>query len=150
MMNTRNQSSRVETRGFTLIELLVAVAAVGTLASLAYPSYQQVVQKSRRAEAKVALLDLAARQERYFSMNNTYASTPDALGYSGKEFPVDVAFGGQAHYRLSVSLGDTANGFSASASPTGGQVRDRCGTYTLNHLGMEGNLADAEPSKECW
>ena len=149
-MNTPNHSSRVEIRGFTLIELMVTVVIVGILAAIVYPGYQQVVRKSRRAEAKVALLDLAARQERYFTMNNKYASTPDALGYSGEEFPVDVAYGGQAYYRLSVSLGATANAFYASASPTGGQVRDPCGTYTLNHLGLEGNVADTGPSTKCW
>ena len=40
--------------GFTLIELMVAVAVVGILSAIAYPSYLQHVRKSRRADAKCA------------------------------------------------------------------------------------------------
>ena len=39
-------------QGFTLIELMVTVAIVGILASIAYPSYQDSVMKSRRADVK--------------------------------------------------------------------------------------------------
>ena len=42
-------------RGVTLIELMLAVAIVGTLASLALPSYMEFVRKSRRAEQAVLI-----------------------------------------------------------------------------------------------
>ena len=66
--------------GFTLIELMITVAIIGILSAIAYPSYESYVRKSRRVDAKNALLDLASRQERYFSVNNKYSTTAADLG----------------------------------------------------------------------
>ena len=57
----------LNTKGFTLIELMIAVAIVGILAGIAYPSYQDSVRKSRRADAQGALLGFANAMERYFT-----------------------------------------------------------------------------------
>jgi type IV pilus assembly protein PilE len=141
---------RTARRGFTLIELMIAVAVIGILAAIAYPSYTQHVRKSRRAEAKAALLDLAARQERYFSINNRYADAPDDLGYAGAQFPVDVLSGRQAYYQLSTDVGVPATSYSARATPVGVQSQDTCGTYSINHLGLQGNLDNSLPVAACW
>lgn len=58
--------------GFTLIELMITVAVIGILASIAYPSYQESVRKSKRAEGRVALLQVLQQQERYMTQYNTY------------------------------------------------------------------------------
>lgn len=68
--------------GFTLIELMIVVAIVGILAAIAYPSYQEYVLRGNRSEAQALLNDAAARQERYYTQNNTYADTTAKLGYS--------------------------------------------------------------------
>ncbi|HET9108841.1 MAG TPA: prepilin-type N-terminal cleavage/methylation domain-containing protein, partial [Steroidobacteraceae bacterium] len=44
--------------GFTLIELMIAVVVVAILMAIAVPSYESYVEKSRRTDAKTALLDL--------------------------------------------------------------------------------------------
>ena len=66
---------RTEKNGFTLIELMVAVAIVGILAAIAIPSYQDSMRKSRRADAKAALLSFANAMERRFTETNTYCNT---------------------------------------------------------------------------
>ena len=58
--------------GFSLAELLVALAVVGILASVAYPSYANYVARSRRMEGQLAMLDILQQQERYYSQHNTY------------------------------------------------------------------------------
>ncbi len=58
--------------GFTLIEIMVVVAIIGILAAIAYPSYQDSIRKSRRAEARAALQHMMEMQERYYSVKNTY------------------------------------------------------------------------------
>jgi type IV pilus assembly protein PilE len=57
--------------GFTLIELMTTILVGSILLAIAIPSYNAQTQKSRRTEAKTALLDLASREERYNSTYNT-------------------------------------------------------------------------------
>src|ERR1700744_2113514 len=68
--------------GFTLIELMITIVIASILLSVAIPSYQNQVRKSRRTEAKNAVLDLAAREERYLSIYNLYSQQPGDLGYA--------------------------------------------------------------------
>ena len=49
----------MKSRGFTFIELMVVIALVGLLAVIAIPSYQESVRKSRRAEVRAQLLEVA-------------------------------------------------------------------------------------------
>jgi type IV pilus assembly protein PilE len=138
-------------RGFTLIELMIAVAVVGILAAIAVPSYMQHVVKSRRSDAKAALLDYAARQERFYSINNTYATTAQIaqLGYT--TFPVDVASGNQAFYRLShvvVAATATTNAtFTVTATRLGTQLtKDTvCGNFSLTSAGVQ-----SPATAGCW
>lgn len=137
-------------RGFTLIEVLIVLAVLGILASLAYPSYVEHVRKARRSEAKAALLDLAMRQERYFTVTNTYADAPAKLGYPGAAFPIDVQAGAASYYRLNASLGAVAGTFLATATPVGPQAADACGTFSINQFGVLGNTGNSAPAANCW
>jgi len=58
------------------------VAIVAILASIAYPSYQNHVTRTRYADAKVKLLEIMNQQRKYFTNNNTYTtSLTTDLGY---------------------------------------------------------------------
>ena len=58
--------------GFTLIELMIVVVIVAILASIAYPSYQEQVERGRLAEGKAVLTQAATRMERCYSTKGTY------------------------------------------------------------------------------
>lgn len=60
--------------GFTLAELLVALAVVGIVLALAVPNYGEYAVRSRRTEARVALMEAMQQQERYYTRHNSYAA----------------------------------------------------------------------------
>lgn len=150
------KGGRDAAHGFTLIEIMIVVAIIAVLSAIALPAYQSYVLKSRRADAKNAVLDMAARQERYFSINNKYSSIAADLGYSA--LPVDVNSSGNSFYSLNVTANAaTATkpaGFVASAKPTGVQQKDtECYEYQVDQTGAQSNLksdGSKATSTSCW
>jgi len=61
-----------DSAGFTLIELMVVVAIIGILTTIAYPSYQNSVRKTNRAEAKTELADAAQRFQRCYTATGKF------------------------------------------------------------------------------
>lgn len=143
---------RSQARGFTLIEIMIVVVIIGLLAAFALPAYQSYVLKSRRADAKNAVLDMASRQERYFSINNKYSATASDLGYSA--LPLDINSSGTSYYSLSVTASTGPAGFVAKATPTGVQQKDtECYTYQVDQTGTQSTLKSdgtKGTSTSCW
>lgn len=50
-------------QGFTLIELMIVVAILGILAAIAYPSYQDYVKRTHRADMMSEMQQIASRIE---------------------------------------------------------------------------------------
>ncbi len=138
-------------QAFTLIELMVTVAIVGILAGIAYPSYQDSVMKSRRADAKGALLGFANAMERHFTETNSYLGAGTTNGNTGiptvfsATSPVD---GGTAYYNLTINAA-TAVSYTLNAAPTGAQTNDKCGTLSLTQTGVRG-ISTALSVTDCW
>lgn len=59
-------------RGFTLIEVMIAVAIIGILATVAYPSYRDYLTRGYLAEGTNALSAFRANMERHYQDNRTY------------------------------------------------------------------------------
>lgn len=121
-----------KTKGFTLIELMVVVVVVAILAAIALPSYQEQIRKSRRAQARSDLAEVAQGLERSFTVNRSYDSTVYSLPFNHS--PREAA--GNGFYTLSFST-QTATTYKVQAVPVAGtsQATDRCGTLAIDNLG---------------
>lgn len=128
-------------RGFTLIELMITVAVVAILASIAYPSYQEQVRKTHRAQAKADLVEYAQLAERFHTVNNTYENFSLPSAVSPRE-------GGAVRYNLELNPDPTQSTFVILATTTGAQASDRCGNLSLNQAGVKTNSTGS--FAECW
>jgi type IV pilus assembly protein PilE len=120
--------------GFTLIELMITVAIVGILAAIAYPSYQQYVLSSRRAEAQSEMLKIRLGLEKWRANNNAYSS----------DLSVNTSFtGNTAYYTYSIADA-SASAYTIKADAQGSQTRDAgCTSLSLDQGGVKGPAA-------CW
>jgi type IV pilus assembly protein PilE len=145
---TDQTHGRIRPSGFRLIELMIAVAIVGVLAAIAYPSYQDHVRKARRADARASLAELAQFMERWYTSNGRYRTAggqAPALPYT--EAPKD---GSTKYYDLRLdadSLSDVA--FTLEAEPKAAMAGDGCGTLRLSSTGVL-SRSGALPEAQCW
>ncbi|MEO7432620.1 MAG: type IV pilin protein [Dokdonella sp.] len=117
-------------KGFTLIELLIVVGIVAVLAAIALPSYQDSVRKNRRAQAKADLTEMAQGLERQYTIDRSYSAY--ALPFTNSPRDPGAAIG----YTIT-NPGMTAKTYKLTATPTTIQQADRCGTLTLDQLGVK-------------
>lgn len=124
-----------QARGFTLIELMIAIAIIGILAAIAYPSYQNSVIKGNRANAKAFLMDVAQREQQYLLDNRSYATGASALadlkltpipGEVSRFYTVDVA-----------AVAGPPAGFTVTATPKAGTKQVPDGWIRLDHTGAK-------------
>lgn len=132
--------------GFTLIEMMVVVVIIGILSTIAYPSYRNYVMQTRRADAQVALMELAQFMERHYTRHGGYLEGGHTGDGPTLPFSVSPNDGGTAMYQLSLDE-VSRQGYSLQAVPQNMMSADSCGTFTLDHLGRKGSEG---PVAECW
>lgn len=143
-------AAHTQHRGFTLLELMIAVAVVAILASLAWPSWSNVLHRARRTEAQLALLGIQHAQERYFANHLRYAGSLQAD--SGLGIPQRTDSG---DYQLQTTASEDGQTYEAvaTADPQGRQQRDsHCLVLSINSLGERAS-SDASghtTSVNCW
>jgi type IV pilus assembly protein PilE len=158
--------------GFTLIELLVAVAIIGILAAVAYPSYRDHITRAKRAEGKTALLKAAQLQERNYingdpSLTNptpTYLDTAGLAALFGLTGNAPVIYSGEnpaadtGWYTITVDGWPNAgcsttavDCFQVRATPnaTRGFVDVDCGELTLDSAGRRAENG-TKTVADCW
>lgn len=135
-------------QGFTVIELLVAVGMIGILSAIAIPSYQQSLQKSRRADAEGALLGLANAMERFYTIKNTYkgAAADDSDTGTPAATLFSITASTAANYSVQISQADD-NTFTLTATPQNAQYSDPCGTLSISNAGVK---TSDQSLAECW
>lgn len=136
--------------GFSLIELMVAVAIVGFLAAVAYPSYTGFVREARRGEAMKELYKYANLQEQFFLDNNTYTATIGAL-----EGTTDTTFTTESGLYSISAAAPTTSTFTLTATPvsSASQADDSdCQSFTINQAGTRtaANSGGTDTTTTCW
>ncbi len=133
--------------GFTLIELMITVTIIGIVAAIAYPSYNQHIQKTHRFEGKDLLAQAVMNQERFFSNNNSYTAIIGAggLGYAGA--PPESEHG---YYSIAIDAATVAcpiaTCYSMTITAIGVQAADgQCATLTQTSTGRK-----SATNADCW
>jgi type IV pilus assembly protein PilE len=158
MLKGTGQRFSARHSGFTLVELMIVVVVASILIAIAVPSYQYEVQKSRRTDARNAILDIAAREERYLSVANSYSAVPTDVGYLGATWPQTVTNG---YYSVTVTTPDLAYiaagglgpSYVVTAQAIGLQANDTaCASFSVTQIGKQTALTAAlvDNSTTCW
>ncbi len=138
-MNVKQQHTQDHCRasGFTLIELLIVVIIVAVLAAVAIPTYKNVIVKSRRGDAKIALAEMANLQEKFYSANLRYTGAVASLPY--------VTTSTEGYYSLSIPVATTVPSFTVRATAIGVQATDdtSCAVFELTSTGVR-------TPADCW
>ncbi len=135
--------------GFSLIEILIAIALVGIITAIVYPSYLDQIRQSRRAEAKSTLQTVLQQQERFYTDNNTYTGNLTNLGYANNTFTLDNGF-----YQVSAQQCGGAGWVrcvQVRAAALGDQQNDVCDQLTLNSRGQRtAQKNGSDVTQDCW
>ena len=147
-MQTR--TLRRAARGFTLIEILIALSMAGVLSSVAVPTFQSQLQKARRADALVTMMQVQLAQSRWRANGTGYATLAQ-IGVSS------VSSAG--HYSLALSS-DSDDHYEVLAAATGAQAGDRLcrnmllrvnGANVVQASGPDVTVANsAATNRKCW
>jgi type IV pilus assembly protein PilE len=147
-MLSQSKPPRTASTGFTLIELMVAVAVVAILGTIAMATYTKQIQKSRRTDARSAVMDLAGREEKLFSTTNAYSSAVSDLGYGtpADVWPINV---GSGYYQVTVTT-PTPVSYLVTATAIGAQLKDTsCLSFSVDQLGSQ-TATGGGTASECW
>lgn len=139
--------------GFTLIEVLVAMVITAILASIAWPSYQNQIYRSRRSDAAAALSVISQAQERWRANNPAYQATLADL-------PGGMSTSPGLHYDLTIVADSaTRTGYiaRATAKSTSPQYNDtNCRAMQvsmsngrLSYTSSNSGAANTDPDP-CW
>ncbi len=137
--------------GVTLLELMAVVTIIGVLGMIAIPSYRQYTMRAQRTEAKTALLQLAANEERFYLQNRRYGTVAEM---QAANYPVASENG---VYTIAIA---TTNGlavdYTATATPASGggtngvdmSADTECQSFSINSQGAK--TATPDTNQRCW
>lgn len=153
-MRTGSSSGRISMRGFTLMELLITIGIIGIIAMIAYPSYQDSMRRTRRADGIAAALAVQVAQEKFRGSCPFYAQTignTNTCGANAGASTVQApSTSAEGWYSLSI-LANSASGnsYTIVADPVGAQASDTaCDPMTITFSAASPNGLKAPA--ECW
>jgi Tfp pilus assembly protein PilE len=113
------------------MELAIAMAIIGLLVLVAYPTYEYNFQTDKAVLAKIYLLEVSNRQHGYLRRYGVYATSLEQLG----SVPSKIL---SSHYHVYIEVeedAETAN-FILKALPLSSEQEVSLPVFTLNHLGQ--------------
>jgi type IV pilus assembly protein PilE len=151
---TQNSGSA---RGFTLIELMIVVVIIAILASVAIPSYNDYVRRSKLTEAQTNLADFRIKMEQFYQDYRNYGNA-DGANKCGLDSggTAKVSFTANAKYfSYSCTVTSTQQAYTITASSVSsaglGAADDYA--YTINQSNTKTTTkykAASQSGKNCW
>lgn len=162
-----------KTLGFTLIEMLIVIAIMSIIAVASITSYQASVLRGLRGDCTSYLMDLSARQERFFRQYVSYTDVIEATAAcEGFECGLGLDENSSSRNVCTVDITVTptncdpdpekqpnCTGYTLSASRDLSAAAhgpdDDCTVMTLTHLGQKGaedysGTSTDAISDQCW
>lgn len=136
-------------RGMTLVELMIAVAIVGILAAIAYPSYQAQVRRGNRTEAKAELMEASQELEKCFTRYGRYlpAAAGECVAYDNIQARNRMSETGR--YLVTFDGNPTATTYRLQATLQRGDDPE-CGALRLDQSGQRTQTGTGGAAARCW
>lgn len=96
-------------KGFTLLELMIAVAILGILTLITYPSYKTYIRRVRLSEVRTTLLHNAQTMERYYRQKGTFKTYDKNKLKQNKYFNVTLSKVSPDHFTRQADPNPTTN-----------------------------------------
>lgn len=129
---------KIRSRAFTLLEVVIALAVIGTLLTIAIPSYQRYVQRTHRANAIRLILAAADCQNRIKAQIGFFDTTRCAPDQDEARYEFSFLPASQA----------LADHYTVIATPLG--EFDQCGALGLDHTGSRSISNTIGSVSKCW
>lgn len=117
--------------GFTLIELMIVIAIISILAAIAYPSYEQYIIKTKRADMMSEMHNIASEIQSRKLAQGSYT------GMVVTDLTVNYPRQGTALYTIAITPNPLTSQWTVTAAPIAGTQMANDGNLSLSYQGVK-------------